>query len=77
MPVQFPTLNQAAEMSIATVRLWDVQQAMPQAKYFWFSDQEFSDWKTTNRLNEIIGEDIDQTPEGLMIYTKTWQDRIP
>ena len=75
--MQFLTLDQAAEMSIATVRLWDVQQAIPQGKYFLFSDQEFSDWKTTNRLNEIIGEDIDQTPEGLMIYTKTWQDRIP
>ena len=45
MPVQSLTLDQAAEMSIATVRLWDVQQAIPQAKYFRFSDQEFSDWK--------------------------------
>ena len=72
MPVQSLSTDQEAEMTVATVRLWDVQQAIPQAKYFRFSDQEFEDWKTNNGLNYIIGEDIEQTPECLMVYTKTW-----
>ena len=77
MPIESLTLDQAAEMTVATVRLWDVQQAIPQAKYFKFTNVEFKNWKTTNGLNDIIGEDIDQTPEGLMVYSRTWQERIP
>ena len=77
MPIESLTLDQAAEMTVATVKLWDVQQAIPQAKYFKFSNVEFEDWKTTNGLHDIIGEDIAQTPEGLIFYTRTWQERIP
>ena len=54
-----------------------VKHAIPKAKYLKFSDAEFKDWKTTNGLNDIIGEDITQTPEGLMVCTRTWQERIP
>ena len=53
------------------------RQAFPQAKYVKFANVEFENWKTTNGLNDIIGEDIDQTPEGLMVYTRRWQERIP
>ena len=68
MPIESLTLDQAAEMTVATVRLWDVQQAIPQAKYFKFTNVVFENWKTTNGINDVIGEDIDQTLEGLMVY---------
>ena len=77
MAVQSLSTDQAAEMTVAKVRLWDVQQTNPQAEYFRFTPQQFRDWKTNNGLFNIIGEDIPQTPEGLMRYTRTWQERIP
>ena len=69
--------NQAAELAVATVRLWDVQQTTPQAKFFRLNPQEFQDGKTNNGLYNLIGEDIEQTPHGLIQYTRTWQERIP
>ena len=63
MAVQSLSTDQAAEMTVATVRLWDVQQTNPQARYFRFTPQQFRDWKVNNGLFDIIGEDIPQTPE--------------
>ena len=73
MVIQSLSLEQAVEMTVATVRLWDVQNAQPQAGYFRLTHQQFQDWKVTNGLYNIIGEDILQTPERLISYTKTWQ----
>ena len=77
MVIQSLSLEQAVEMTVVTVRLWDVQNAQPQAGYFRLTQPQFQNWKVTNRLYNIIGEDILQTPDGLLSYTKTWQERIP
>ena len=77
MVIKSLSTDQAVEMTVATVRIWDVQNAQTQAGYFRFTPQQFCAWKVTNGLYDIIGEDILQTPEGLISYNKTWQDRTP
>ena len=67
-------------MAVATVKLWDVQQARlarPLTKFFWFNDQEFRDWKANNGVTVFLGTDINQTSEGQIVYTKAWEERVP
>ena len=66
-------------MAVATVKLWDVQQARlarPLTKFFWFNDQEFRDWKANNGVTVFLGTDINQTSEGQIVYTKAWEERV-
>ena len=70
MVIQSLSTDQAVEMTVATVRIWDVQNAQTQAGYFRFTPQQFCAWKVTNGLYDIIGEDILQTPEGLILNSQ-------
>ena len=35
------------------------------------------DWKANNGVMDFLGTDRHQTPEGLTVYTKAWEERVP
>ena len=67
----------AARLAEATVKLWDVQGNQAQGKFFRFTPQDFTTWKTDHEIIRTIGEDIEQDAAGLLAFTTAWEEKIP
>ena len=50
----------AARLAEATVKLWDIQGNQTQGKFFRFTPQDFTTWKTDHEIRRTLGEDIEQ-----------------
>ena len=67
----------AARLAEATVKLWDLQDNRNLGKFFRFTAQEFTTWKTDHEIRRTIGEEIEQNATGLLTFTTAWEERLP
>ena len=67
----------AARLAEATVKLWDFQENQNQGKFFRFTAQDFTTWKTDHEIRRTIGVDIEQNATGLLTFTTEWEEKLP
>ena len=71
------SIEAAARLAEATVKLWDYQGNTHQGLFFRLTPQDFTTWKTEYGIERTLGTDIEQSAAGLLIYTRAWEERIP
>ena len=71
------SLDGAAKLAEATVKLWDFQENGHQGLFFRMTPQTFATWKTSHEIGRTLGTDIDQSAAGLLIYTTAWEENLP
>ena len=67
------SIEAAARLEEATVKLWDYQGNTHQGLFFRLTPQDFTTWKTEYGIERTLGTDIEQSAAGLLIYTRAWE----
>ena len=70
------SIDAAARLAEATVKLWDFQGNGHQGLFFRLTPQAFATWKTSHEIGRTLGMDIDQSAAGLLIYTTAWEENL-
>ena len=71
------SIDGAAKLAEATVKLWDFQGNGHQGLFFRLTPQAFATWKTDHGIGRTLGTDIEQSAAGLLIYTTAWEEKLP
>ena len=71
------SIDAAARLAEATVKLWDFQGNGHQGLFFRLTPQAFATWKTDHGIGRTLGTDIEQSAAGLLIYTTAWEEKLP
>ena len=71
------SIEAAARLAEATIKLWDFQGNAHQGLFFRLTPLDFATWKTDYGISRTLENDIEQDATGLLAYTRVWEEKLP